>query len=83
MKDIVSYLRPYRGKVVLAIAMVAVSTLCNLLLPTIMSSIVNTGVYGADFPYIVRCCAAMLLVALVGLGAPSPLRSSAPWAPPL
>ena len=55
MKDIVSYLRPYRGKVVLAIAMVAVSTLCNLLLPTIMSSIVNTGVYGADFPYIVRC----------------------------
>ncbi len=69
MKDIVSYLRPYRGKVVLAIAMVAVSTLCNLLLPTIMSSIVNTGVYGADFPYIVRCCAAMLLVALVGLGA--------------
>ena len=69
MKGILRYLRPYWGKVALAIAMVAVSTLCNLMLPTIMSSIVNRGVYYADFPYIVRCCGQMLLVALCGLGA--------------
>ena len=68
MKNILRYLKPYRRGVALAIAMVALSTLCNLLLPTIMSSIVNRGVHSADFPYIVRCCAGMLLVALVGLG---------------
>lgn len=68
MREVLCYLRPYRGRVALAIAMVAVSTLCNLMLPTIMSSIVNTGVYNADFPYIVRCCGLMLLVALAGLG---------------
>lgn len=68
MRDILSYLKPYRARVALAIALVAVSTLCNLMLPTIMSSIVNTGVHGADFPYIVRCCAQMLLVALGSLG---------------
>lgn len=68
MRKILTYLKPYRGRVALAIVMVAVSTLCNLMLPTIMSSIVDKGVYNADFPYIVRCCAGMLLVALVGLG---------------
>lgn len=68
MRKILTYLKPYRGRVALAIVMVAVSTLCNLMLPTIMSSIVDKGVYNADFPYIVRCCAEMLLVALVGLG---------------
>ena len=67
MKEILRYLKPYRGKVALAIGMVAVSTFCNLMLPTIMSSIVNNGVYYADFPYIVRCCGWMLLVALCGL----------------
>ena len=63
MRKILTYLRPYRGRVALAIVMVAVSTLCNLMLPTIMSSIVDKGVYNADFPYIVRCCAGVLLLA--------------------
>ena len=57
------YLLPYRGKVALATVMIALSTFCNLMLPTIMSDIVNNGVYHADFPYIIRCCAEMLAVA--------------------
>ena len=69
MKKILRYLMPYRGRVALATVLIALSTLCNLLLPTIMSEIVNTGVYGADFPYIVRCCGEMLLVAACGLAA--------------
>ena len=69
MRKILRYLLPYRGRVALATAMIALSTLCNLLLPTIMSDIVNTGVYGADFPYILRCCAEMLVVAAFGLAA--------------
>lgn len=68
MKDMLKYLLPYRKGLIAATAAVAVSTLCDLLLPTIMSQILNNGVYRADFPYIVKCCAVMAAVALVGLG---------------
>lgn len=68
MKDMLKYLLPYRKGLIAATAAVAVSTLCDLLLPTIMSQILNNGVYRADFPYIVKCCAIMAAVALVGLG---------------
>ena len=67
MKEIIRYLAPYRGRVALAMLAVALSTVCNLLLPTIMSDIVNTGVYNADFTFIAGCCARMLGVALIGL----------------
>ena len=56
MRELLRYLRPYGGKVALAMGMIAVSTFCNLMLPTIMSRIVNDGVYNAAFPYILRCC---------------------------
>ncbi len=69
MKEVLYHLKPYRGKLVLAIALMAVSTFCNLLQPTLMSSIVDNGIAGADFPYIVSCCGLMLAVALCGLGA--------------
>ena len=48
--------------------LMAISTVCELLLPDIMSDILNTGVYNADLSYIFRCCAKMLAVALVSLG---------------
>ena len=44
MRELLRYLRPYRGKVALAMGVIAVSTFCNLMLPTIMSRIVNDGV---------------------------------------
>lgn len=68
MKEILRYLKPYYKMLLLATAAVTVSTICDLLLPTIMSEILNQGVYRADFPYIVKCCGVMLAVALVGLG---------------
>ena len=55
MKEVLYHLKPYRGKLALAIALMAVSTFCNLLQPTLMSSIVDNGIAGADFPYIVSC----------------------------
>ncbi len=69
MKGIICYLKPYRGKLALAILVIALSTFCNLMLPMLMSSIVNNGISGADFPYIVKCCLLMFTVALTGLGA--------------
>ena len=68
MKKIFVYLKPYRLRLLLGMLLMAISTVCELLLPNIMSDILNTGVYNADLPYIFRCCAKMLLVALVSLG---------------
>ena len=67
MKEMLKYLQPYKKGLVLATLMVTVSTVCDLLLPTIMSEILNNGVYLKDLRYIVKSCAVMLVVALVGL----------------
>ena len=69
MKQMIPYLKPYWKGIVASILAMAVSTVCDLLLPAIMSDILNNGVYGKDFPYIVKCCAVMLVLCLAGLGA--------------
>lgn len=69
MREMLKYLKPYRKGLTVATVGMCLATLCDLLLPTIMSDILNNGVYQADFAYILACCARMLLVALVGLGA--------------
>ena len=68
MKKIFAYLKPYRGGLLLGMLLMAISTVCELLLPDIMSDILNTGVYNADLSYIFRCCMKMLAVALISLG---------------
>lgn len=68
MKRIIKYLKPYRGKLALAALMVSLSSLCDLLLPTLMSNILNSGVRAGDFPFILRTCLIMLAVAAVSLG---------------
>ena len=68
MKTILKYLIPYWKGIVLATAAIAVSTICDLLLPTIMSEILNNGIYNHDLDHIVTCCIQMLLVCLAGLG---------------
>ena len=68
MKEMMRYLRPYRRSILLATVMMTLSTLCDLLLPTIMSEILNNGVYQKDMGYILECCLWMLAVASVGLG---------------
>ena len=65
MKEMMHYLKPYWRGLLAATIAVAISTVCDLLLPAIMSEILNKGVYRADFAYIVRCCAIMAAVALV------------------
>ena len=67
MKRIIKYLNPYRGKLVLAALLVSVSTLCDLLLPTLMSDILNSGIRTGEFSSILRTCLVMLAVASVSL----------------
>ena len=69
MKQIFTYLKPYRGQMLLGVLLIAVSSVCSLLLPTIMSDILNRGVYLSDWDYILRCSAKMLVVTAVSLGA--------------
>ena len=69
MKHILPFLKPYKWRIALAMVLVATATVCDLLLPTIMSNVLNYGVAEADFAYIVRCCWQMLLIAAVGLAA--------------
>lgn len=67
MKEMIRYLKPYwKGLLAATVAMTA-ATLCDLLLPTIMSDILNNGVYRKDMTYILTCCGNMLAVAVVGL----------------
>ena len=53
MKEMLHYLKPYWRGLLAATIAVAISTVCDLLLPAIMSEILNKGVYRADFAYIV------------------------------
>ena len=68
MKRILKYLKPYLGKLVLAALMISLSTFCDLMLPTLMSDILNNGIKNKDFGFIALCCAKMLAVAGISLG---------------
>lgn len=50
MREMMQYLKPYWKGLIAATIAVAVSTVCDLLLPAIMSEILNRGVYQADLP---------------------------------
>ncbi len=69
MKRTIPYLKPYRWAMAAAMTALGVSTVCDLLLPTIMSQILNNGIYEKDFAYIARCCGRMFLVCLTGIAA--------------
>ena len=72
MRKLLSYLKPYRGRIALAAVLMAVSAVCNLLLPTLMSNVLDKGVYGAaeadTFGYILKTGAWMLGISLLSLG---------------
>ena len=67
MKEMLKYLKPYRKGLLLATVLVMVSTACELLLPAIMSDILNKGVHNEDLAYIAFCCVRMLIVSLISL----------------
>ena len=73
MRKLFVYLKPYRGKIALATLLMAVSAVCDLLLPTLMSNVLDKGVYGAaeanTFPYILKIAGLMLATSLVSLAA--------------
>ena len=72
MRKLLSYLKPYRGRIALATLLMAVSAICDLLLPTLMADVLDKGVYGAaeadTFGYILKTAGWMLGLSLLSLG---------------
>ena len=68
MKTILKKLLPYKKKIIFSLILLTVATACDLLLPTLMSDIVDKGIYLSDIDYIVRNCIYMLVVSLAGFG---------------
>ena len=71
MRKLLSYLKPYRGRIALATLLMAISAACDLLLPTLMAEVLDKGVYGAaeadTFGYILRTAGWMLGLSLLSL----------------
>lgn len=71
MRKLLIYLKPQRKRIVFATLLMAISVLCSLALPTIMSNILDNGVYRSEientFPYTAKMCGLMLGVALISL----------------
>ena len=71
MRKLLSYLKPYTGRIILVTLLMAVSAVCDLLLPTLMSDVLDKGVYGAaesdTFGYILKTAAWMLGISAVSL----------------
>ena len=68
MKTLIKKLLPYKGKIILSLLLLTAATACDLLLPTLMSDIVDYGIYLSDMDYIIKNCIYMLLISLVGFG---------------
>ncbi|MBP5237147.1 MAG: ABC transporter ATP-binding protein [Clostridia bacterium] len=73
MRKILSYLKPYRGKIALTTLLMAVSAVCDLLLPTLMADVLDKGVYGAaeanTLGFILKTAGWMLGLSAVSLAA--------------
>ena len=67
MKKIFKNLLPYKNRIMVALFFMTAATICDLMLPTIMSNIVDNGIYLSDMEYIKRNCLYMFLVSLAGL----------------
>ena len=71
MRELLSYLKPYKGRLALATLLLAISAACDLLLPTLMSDVLDKGVYGAaeadTFGYILKTAGWMLGLSLLSL----------------
>ena len=56
MGRILKYLKPYSKLLLLSMLLISVSSFCDLLLPTLMSNILNYGIRDRDLGYILGCC---------------------------
>ncbi len=66
MIKLLRYMKYFNGPVVMVVIFTFIRTLSDLMLPTLMSDIIDTGVVGGDTSYILRIGGIMLGIALFG-----------------
>ena len=65
MKILLKYLRPYRKKIILIAFLYMFATFCTLLMPTVMSEIVDNGIKEKNLNYVYIMSGVMLGLALL------------------
>ncbi|WP_418723637.1 ABC transporter permease, partial [Dysosmobacter welbionis] len=67
IKRLLPYLKGYQKQAVLAPALVALETICELILPLLMAEIIDNGIANSSLPIILKMGALMLVVASVSM----------------
>lgn len=67
MKKILEFIKPYRKQLLVGFALLGVMTVTSLILPYLMSEIVDSGIRNSDMATIYRYGGLMLLAAALGL----------------
>ncbi|WP_373894703.1 ABC transporter ATP-binding protein [Virgibacillus natechei] len=60
-------LKPYRIQIVAVLMLIFLQSISQLVLPTLMAAIVDTGIVNGDIPYIIQIGIIMLIVAAIGV----------------
>lgn len=67
MKKLLHYIKPYRFFAILAPVLMCIEVMMDLLQPTIMQKMIDTGIANQDNGYVIKLGFMMLLSAVVGL----------------
>ncbi len=67
MSYLLKHLRKYRRESILAPVFKMLEALSDLFVPLVTASIINIGIANGDRPYILHCCALLVLIAVLGL----------------
>lgn len=68
MKRMLKYLKPYGKLLALSMVLISLASFCDLLLPALMSNILNFGIRDRDMSYILGACLQMLCISAGSLG---------------
>lgn len=68
MKMLIQFMRPYKGRILLMLTLLLLQALGTLIIPTLMSDIVDKGILTGDTAYIWRTSAVMLGAAVLVTG---------------
>ena len=67
MKQLLSYLKQYKKECILGPLFKLLEALFELLVPLVMTSIIDVGIRYGDREYILQRCGILVLLAVVGL----------------
>ena len=67
MRRLLVYLKDYKKECILAPLFKMLEAIFELFVPLVMAAIIDTGIKGNDIPYIMKMCAVMVLLGIVGL----------------